>query len=77
MEKAENDNNQEGMKCKIWGSESSLFDTATVLRKYKVKFFKCSKCGFIQREDPYWLSEAYTSAITSTDIGLVWRNIDV
>lgn len=64
------------MKCKICGSESSLFDTATVLRKYEVKYFKCSKCGFIQTEDPYWLSEAYTSAITSTDIGLVWRNID-
>lgn len=68
---------KDNIKCDICGGNLSLFDTATVLNKYKVEYYKCSKCGFIQTEKPYWLSEAYTSAITSTDIGLIWRNIDI
>ena len=59
------------MKCKICGSEASSFDSARILRKYDVDYFECPYCGFIQTEEPYWLTEAYSSAITSSDIGLV------
>ena len=64
------------MKCKICQSQTTaLFPSKiTVLDKYPVEYFKCSSCGFIQTEDPYWLDEAYSSAITSLDIGLVSRN---
>jgi hypothetical protein len=29
---------------------------------------------YVQTENPYWLEEAYNSAITSLDIGLLKRN---
>lgn len=45
-----------------------------VLKKYNVEYFKCQNCGFIQTEEPYWLDEAYSSAIAANDIGLVHRN---
>lgn len=45
------------------------------MHKYAAEYFKCNHCGFIQVESPHWLEEAYTSAITAHDIGLLHRNI--
>lgn len=65
------------IRCKICGNESSLFDSAVILNKYDVKYYQCPSCGFVQTEEPYWLNEAYSSAITSSDIGLIQRNISL
>lgn len=46
-----------------------------VLNKYLVDYFECSGCGLVKTENPYWLSEAYSSAIADLDTGLVQRNI--
>ncbi|HXU26167.1 MAG TPA: class I SAM-dependent methyltransferase [Bacteroidia bacterium] len=45
------------------------------MNKYDVNYHQCSSCSFVQTDDPFWLSEAYQSAITSLDIGLINRNI--
>ncbi len=63
------------LKCKICGGKTECFDHATVLGKYSVHYCACQYCGFVQTEEPYWLKEAYSSAITDSDIGLVARNI--
>jgi hypothetical protein len=60
--------------CKICSSETRMTFSASVLKKYTVNYFKCSYCGFIQTEEPYWLDEAYSNAITRLDIGLIYRN---
>ena len=52
----------------------SLFASTTVLNKYKASYFLCPRCGFVQIEEPHWLSESYSEAITATDIGLLSRN---
>lgn len=62
------------MKSKITGGHTELVFTTKVLNKYDVKYYRCLETGFIQTEDPYWLQEAYSSAITKLDIGLVSRN---
>jgi len=41
--------------------------------KHVASYRRCGNCGFIFASDPYWLSEAYSSAITSTDMGTVSR----
>jgi len=46
-----------------------------VLKKYPVQYFRCKQCGFIQTEAPYWLEEAYSSAITMQDVGIMQRNL--
>jgi len=56
------------------GSTEELF-TATVLTNHRVKYYRCNETGFIQTEQPYWLDEAYSDAITALDIGLLSRNI--
>jgi hypothetical protein len=62
------------MKCKICTSSADHFSSATILGKYSVDYFKCRRCGFIRTEDPHWLEEAYSSAITGSDVGLARRN---
>ncbi|MGI0483406.1 FkbM family methyltransferase [Geminocystis sp. CENA526] len=62
-------------KCKICGSHSYHFANADILQKYDVTYFQCSNCKFIQTEEPYWLEEAYSKVIASSDVGLVYRNI--
>jgi hypothetical protein len=62
------------MNCRICGSQTSQFAQETLLGKYSVSYHQCRSCGFMQTEEPYWLSEAYQSAINRSDVGLVSRN---
>lgn len=54
---------------------SLFFGETDVLRKYLVQYFRCERCGFIQTEAPYWLEEAYSSAIAMQDVGIMQRNL--
>lgn len=63
------------MKCKLCSSEASIFDKNIIMGKYEINYYRCPHCGFVQTEEPYWLSEAYSNAITDSDIGLISRNI--
>ena len=63
------------MKSKITGGDTTLLFSKKVLNNYEVKYYRCNETGFIQTEAPYWLQEAYSSAITKLDIGLPSRNI--
>ena len=51
------------------------FATAIVLGKYRVTYWRCEYCGFVQTDEPFWLEEAYSSAIASIDIGPINRSI--
>jgi len=62
------------MICKVCNNESSYTFTTKVLKKYDVKYFHCTSCGFLQTEDPFWLKESYSSAIGSGDTGIIKRN---
>lgn len=61
--------------CKICNEPSSYLDEAVIMGKYKIWYFCCRSCGFIQTEDPYWLEESYNSAINITDTGILSRNL--
>jgi hypothetical protein len=63
------------MNCKICSSPMSHFAQAILRGTHNVAFYQCKACGFVQTEEPYWLSEAYISAINRSDVGLVRRNI--
>ena len=62
-------------ECKICAGVSQLFGETILLRKYRVRYFRCDECGFIQTEAPYWLDEAYSSAIAAQDVGIMQRNL--
>lgn len=62
-------------RCKVCDGQSPCFGEAEVLKKYRVHYFRCDECGFIQTESPYWLKEAYSSAIAISDVGIMQRNL--
>ncbi len=63
------------MKCKICRSDTKKIDRSTILNKYDVDYFQCPNCGFVQTEEPYWLSESYSDAISVSDTGMMSRNL--
>lgn len=64
-------------KCSICNFKREKCFQTKLLHKYEVDYFFCENCGFLQTEEPYWLDEAYDSAIADTDTGLVQRNIGI
>lgn len=60
--------------CTICSGRMADFGRAFIMQQHDVVYFRCETCGFVQTEEPYWLDEAYSDAITGSDIGLVSRN---
>jgi hypothetical protein len=65
------------MMCPICQSQTNVAFNTKVLQKYQAEYRVCPHCGYLFANAPYWLDEAYTSAIASTDTGLVKRNIAI
>jgi hypothetical protein len=62
------------MNCKICGSHSRAIHRATILNKYEIQYFQCPECDFVQTEEPYWIEEAYSEALSVSDTGVMIRN---
>ena len=45
------------------------------MSKYQIAYYRCSACKFIQTERPYWLEEAYSEALSTLDVGVMFRNL--
>lgn len=63
------------MNCKICNSTTTKIFAAAVIQKHKVDYFQCNSCQFTFTENPYWLEEAYSDAISDLDVGYATRNI--
>ena len=64
------------MECRICSSKTKNLFFKNLLGKYKVNYYQCKKCKFLQTEEPYWLDEAYSSgAISAFDTGIISRNL--
>lgn len=61
--------------CTVCGGERRIYFNNKLLDKYSVNYYYCGHCGLLQTEQPYWLDEAYSSAISIADTGLVQRNL--
>ncbi len=62
-------------ECKICKQKTSFLMQKKIMNKYDVKYFQCDNCGFIQTENPFWLSEAYESSFNYSDTGTAYRPI--
>lgn len=63
------------MKCHICQTETQPLFRRKVLKKYRVQYFRCPHCRFIQTEEPHWLGGAYKRPINIADCGLLTRNM--
>jgi len=62
-------------QCKVCDSALRPFGTGRVLGRHDVRYYRCESCGFVQTEPPYWLREAYATALIPADVGVVQRNL--
>lgn len=59
--------------CRVCGETARPLFNGPLLR-YQVRYFECPHCGYVQTEEPYWLEEAYGTAINRSDTGILRRN---
>jgi len=64
-------------RCKVCDSAVRPFGSARVLGRHEVCYYQCDACGFVQTEHPYWLDEAYGTALIAADVGVAQRNIEL
>lgn len=62
------------VKCSICQGQMAHVFSAVLLGKYNADYMVCQSCGYLKVHEPYWLNEAYSSAIADADTGLVSRN---
>ncbi len=62
------------MNCNICGAQTKPLYKAVILGRHKIQYYCCDECGFMQTEEPYWLEEAYSDAISISDTGVMARN---
>jgi len=63
--------------CRLCG-EAAIFEfSAEILTHHDVAYYQCLSCGLLQTEVPYWLDEAYASAMAAEDTGVMSRNLQL
>ena len=60
--------------CRLCGHATRYLFMQRVLHKHDVCYFRCDICDLIQSETPYWLDDAYKSAMATMDTGAIARN---
>jgi hypothetical protein len=64
-------------RCQICaGTTRKAFD-AVMLGRHAVSYYFCDRCQHLRTQQPFWLAEAYSSAIARADTGLVMRNLSI
>jgi hypothetical protein len=61
------------MQCRCCNDSSSFVFEGDLIG-HRVAYFECASCGYVQTETPYWLEQAYDSAINDSDTGIMGRN---
>jgi hypothetical protein len=59
--------------CRLCGARQNFLCNQRILGKYNVGYLHCPRCDLIQTERPFWLEEAYASALSDCDTGSVER----
>jgi hypothetical protein len=66
----------EDIHCRLCGDWAAFVFKLRTIDRYDVSYYRCSQCNSLQTEPPYWLSEAYSEAVTAIDPGAAQRVLD-
>jgi hypothetical protein len=66
-----------GPLCRICGTRTPELFKALLMTKYEVSYYYCDTCGFLQTEEPFWLTEAYHESMTLSDTGGLLRSLSL
>ncbi len=59
--------------CRVCGAEARPLFERTLLGRIHARYHQCPVCGFVETQEPDWLDEAYTEAISAADTGVLAR----
>jgi hypothetical protein len=68
---------KESPNCLVCEQQSSYLMKDSILQKYAIEYYVCKSCECIFTEEPYWLDEAYSEAISIVDTGIMLRNMNI
>lgn len=61
--------------CRLCGRPAGFSFSGRLLGRYQLAYYLCPACGLLQTEQPYWLDEAYSEALSAADTGVMQRNL--
>jgi hypothetical protein len=61
------------VECGLCGERCTFRGEYEILQKHRASLWQCDSCEYAFLENPTWLDEAYSSAITKVDIGPLYR----
>lgn len=64
----------QGPACRVCGGRTRPTHEGLLLGRHRVAYHLCESCEHWFTDEPYWLDEAYSEAISAADTGLVLRN---
>lgn len=59
--------------CRLCDGPAVFAFVKRLIGKHDVSYFRCSRCGSLQTELPYWLAEAYSDPELAIDTGAAQR----
>ena len=59
--------------CRLCGTEAARVSVQRILCRYPVAYYQCPNCALLQTQRPFWLKEAYASALSALDTGAIAR----
>jgi hypothetical protein len=68
---------KETPNCIVCEQQSNYLMKDTILQKYDIEYYVCKSCECVFTEEPYWLDEAYSEAISIVDTGIMLRNMNI
>ena len=62
------------INCRLCNESAKFVFSQKIMHKYTVSYYCCFKCDLLQTEEPSWLDEAYSEALSDIDTGVLHRN---
>lgn len=64
------------VQCNLCRAACENRGSYDVLGRHRAEFWQCRQCGYGFLKEPFWLGEAYATAITSVDLGPLDRCLE-
>jgi hypothetical protein len=65
------------VRCRLCSGDLLPVFEKLVMRQLRVAYFRCTQCGSLQTERPYWLTEAYSPTAPPLDLQAMGRALAV
>lgn len=64
-------------QCMVCQAAMRVSHEGLLLGRHRVDYYLCGECDYWCTDEPFWLEEAYSQAISAADTGIVMRNLMV